>query len=187
MATLLSGTSRNVPSILGFEIIFREDYKSLDFVSGLIIFPQYHFKPQDRNIPSCSLLRKSPSVYCLAYDIFGALSRSSYLCCIERMCPTEKWPCLKITKLKACLILAFGQGLLLLLPLPSLEIDYRAVRLQLWSVDWAASAARPLLTCAAANYILIQQLVTIVAKPHCSVLHGLVYYIMGDKYSNRTK
>ena len=48
---MLSGTSQNIPSILGFEMIFREDYKSLDFVSGLIIFPQYHFKPRDRNIP----------------------------------------------------------------------------------------------------------------------------------------
>ena len=34
MATLLSGTSRNVPSILGFEIIFREDYKSLKIISN---------------------------------------------------------------------------------------------------------------------------------------------------------
>ena len=37
MATLLSGTSRNVPSILGF-------------VSGLIIFPKYHVKPRDRHV-----------------------------------------------------------------------------------------------------------------------------------------
>ena len=43
------------PVLLGFEMIFRDDYKSLDFVSGLIIFPQYHFKPRDRNIPWCSL------------------------------------------------------------------------------------------------------------------------------------
>ena len=33
------GTSRNVPSILGFEIIFREDYKSLDFVLNIISNP----------------------------------------------------------------------------------------------------------------------------------------------------
>ena len=30
----------------------------------IIIFPQYHFKPRDRNIPWCSPLRKSPPVYC---------------------------------------------------------------------------------------------------------------------------
>ena len=48
------GTSRNVP-IAGFEMILREDYKSWDEVEGLIIFPKYHFKPQDtRNILWCS-------------------------------------------------------------------------------------------------------------------------------------
>ena len=48
------GTSRNVP-IAGFEMILREDYKSRDEVEGLIIFPKYHFKPQDtgtfRDVP----------------------------------------------------------------------------------------------------------------------------------------
>ena len=34
MATWLSGTSRNVPSILGFEMLFREDYKSLNIISN---------------------------------------------------------------------------------------------------------------------------------------------------------
>ena len=35
MATLLSGTSQNVPSILGIEMIFREDYKSRDEVGKI--------------------------------------------------------------------------------------------------------------------------------------------------------
>ena len=53
---LKEGTSRNV-IIAGFEMILREDYISPE--SGLrlgtcIIFPQYHFEPQDsRNIPCC--------------------------------------------------------------------------------------------------------------------------------------
>ena len=34
----------------------------LKWYFGKIIFPQYHFKPRDRNIPWCSLLQKSPSV-----------------------------------------------------------------------------------------------------------------------------
>ena len=39
-------------SYRGFEMILREDYKSRDEVEGLIIFPKYHFKPQDTwNIP----------------------------------------------------------------------------------------------------------------------------------------
>ena len=40
--------------------------------------------------------------HCLALDIFGALFRSSHLCCIKRMCPQKKWPALKIMKFKAC-------------------------------------------------------------------------------------
>ena len=38
MVTSLSGTSQNI-LILGFEMLFQEDYESLDLVSGLIISP----------------------------------------------------------------------------------------------------------------------------------------------------
>ena len=49
------GTSWNVP-IAGFE-----------FVSGLIIFPQYNFKPQDtRNIPWCSRQQSRQLLYYMA-------------------------------------------------------------------------------------------------------------------------
>ena len=60
------GTSRNVP-IAGFEMILREDYKSRDEVEGLIIFPKYHFKPQDtRNISWCSRQQSRHLLYYMA-------------------------------------------------------------------------------------------------------------------------
>ena len=60
------GTSRNVP-IAGFEMILREDYKSRDEVEGLIIFPKYHFKPQDTwNIPWSSRQQSRHLLYCMA-------------------------------------------------------------------------------------------------------------------------
>ena len=84
----MSGTSRNVPSILGFEMIFRVDYKSLDLiVSGLIIFPQYHFKPRDRNIPWCSLLRKSPSVYYRFSPPISVTSSFNFRKCVFNFVP----------------------------------------------------------------------------------------------------
>ena len=56
MATLLSGT---------YHEMFLVSW-GLKWYFGKIIspstFPQYHFKPRDRNIPWCSLLQKSPSV-----------------------------------------------------------------------------------------------------------------------------
>ena len=66
MSKLDPGCSRNVP-IAGFEMILREDYKSRDEVEGLIIFPKYHFKPQDTwNIPWSSRQQSRHLLYCMA-------------------------------------------------------------------------------------------------------------------------
>ena len=73
---LEEGTSRNVP-IAGFEMILREDYKSRDEVEGLIIFPKYHFKPQDTgNIPWCSRQQSRHLLYCMALHYLARLRHS---------------------------------------------------------------------------------------------------------------
>ena len=75
---LKEGTSRNVP-IAGFEMILREDYKSQDEVEGLIIFPKYHFKPQDtRNILWCSRQQSRHLLYYMASPL---------------PCPASAWTC----------------------------------------------------------------------------------------------
>ena len=76
---LEEGTSRNVP-IAGFEMILREDYKSRDEVEGLIIFPKYHFKPQDTwNIPWSSRQQSRHLLYCMAPHCLAQLSLSIFL------------------------------------------------------------------------------------------------------------
>ena len=56
------------------EMIF--EYKSLDFVSGLIIFPQYHFKPRDRYVTllpsskSCRIILYCIALYCIVLFVW---------------------------------------------------------------------------------------------------------------------
>ena len=76
MATLLSGTSRNVPSILGFEMIFREDYKSLNIISNPAI-------GTFRDVPSSKSHHPYNSAcYGVQYTVIWASIDFEFLACV---------------------------------------------------------------------------------------------------------